>query len=160
MNELKPVRTREDLFGWLSLEDVEKEVFAAYVGAKQHALKHDFEADARVDYADDPLMPGTVLFKDGTPWHDRSDFLEYMLCGIVWRLEALAERKGVALDRLNMSDAVQGPPGCPKAVDKLAHPRWNYLAGEVQTITKAEIDAMPPAQRKAMKQALGKAQVR
>lgn len=154
MNELQPVRTREDLFAWISLEDVEREVFAAYVGAKQHALKHDFEADARADYGDNPLVAGTILFKDGSPWHDRHHFLEYMLCGIVWRLEALAERKGVDLEHLDMSNAVVGPTGSLKAADKLAHPYWNYLAGEVQTITKADIEAMPPAQRKAMKQAL------
>lgn len=160
MNALEPVRTREDCVSWITLQEIEREVFGAYVGAKMRTLKHDFEADARVDYADDPLVPGTILFQDGTPWTDRADFLEYMLCGIVWRLEALAERKGVDLSRLDMGEAVVGPVDCLKAVDKLAHPEWNYLAGEVQTITKAEIEAMPPAQRKAMKKALSKAPVR
>lgn len=73
MNALKSVRTREDCVDWITLQEIESEVFGAYVGARTRALKHDFEADALVDYADDPLMPGTILFKDGTPWTDRAD---------------------------------------------------------------------------------------
>ncbi|CAM4261153.1 GNAT family N-acetyltransferase [Comamonas aquatilis] len=158
MNVLEPVRTREDCINWITLQEIETEVFGAYAGARMHALKHDFAADVQSDHPDDHLIPGSILHADGSAYHDRGMFLEYMLCGIVWRLQALAERKGVDLGNSDIGEALTGPAGT--IADKLADPYFNYLAGEVQTITKAEIEAMPPAQRKAMKKALSKTPVR
>ncbi|GKS91581.1 hypothetical protein [Acidovorax sp. SUPP2539] len=37
MNNLTPVRIREDCIIWLTFEQVEKEVFGVFVGAQQHA---------------------------------------------------------------------------------------------------------------------------
>lgn len=149
---LKPVRTREDCIDWLTMEEVEKEVFAAFVGAQRHARTWDFNQDA-VDL--DPkcaLQPGTVLQADGQPWWSRAEFLRYMAVGIVWRLEALAKRKGVDdLDRFDVAGAL-GAPAFKQ--DGFADPYFAFLGGEVHTISNVDIESMPPAQRKAFKAAM------
>lgn len=41
------VRTREDCFDWLTMDEVQTEAFAAYVGAKRYFETHDFAAETR-----------------------------------------------------------------------------------------------------------------
>lgn len=153
---MKPVRTREDCIDWLTMEEVEREVFGAVVGARQHFLKYDFAAQAAEDPdSDTVIQDGTVVDQDGHSWVDRSCFLEYMLKGIVWRTIQLAESKGVQLDLRSFAE--EGLPLGPRfasIAEALADPYFAYLAGEVKTVTKADIDAMPVAERKAFKAAL------
>ena len=146
---MNPVRTREDCINWLTLEEVEQEVFAAFVGAQRHAKTFDFAAYHKEASPNDPdvwVQPGTVLFACGDAAWDRWSFLEYMAAGIVWRLKALAERKGVDLQHFDVASALGSPSFHEKGFDC---PYWQYLGGEVQTITDADIAAMPEAQRKA-----------
>lgn len=67
------------------------------------------------------------------------------------RLEALAERKGVDLFGYDLAGALPGPVGCGTALEKLAHPAYSHLAGEVYTITDEQMEALPDAQREALK---------
>lgn len=63
----------------------------------------------------------------------------------------LAERKGVDLFGYDLNEALPGPVGCKTALEKLAHPAYSHLAGEVYTITDEQMDALPEAQRTALK---------
>ncbi|MBF9264286.1 hypothetical protein [Paracidovorax cattleyae] len=154
MNTLNPARTRQDCIDWLTLEEVEQEVFAAFVGARQHAQQFDFAAYHAEASDNDPglaVLPGTVCFAEGENAWDRWSFLEYMLAGVVWRLEALAKRKGVDLQYFDLGNLL----GSGAFRDKgFADPYFAFLGGEVQTVTDADIDAMPDAQRRALKAAI------
>lgn len=154
MNTLKPVRTREDCLSWLTLDEVQTEVFGAFVGAQQHARNFDFAAYYAEAEPGDPnyvVMPGTVRFaNDGQAAWDRYSFLEYMLAGIVWRMRALAERKGVDLQYFELTDLLGSSVFRERG---FADPYFSFLGGEVRTITDADVEAMPAAQRKALKAA-------
>lgn len=152
MNTLKPARTREECINWLTLEEVEKEVFAAFVGAQSHTRHWDFANDAAEQGPESVLEPGTVVAaSDGQLWWSRSQFLEYMAVGIVWRLEALAKRKGVDLFDFDVSNFLNSPVFREKG---FAAPYFASLGGEVHTVSEVDIDAMPEAQRKAFKAAM------
>lgn len=144
MSSLKPVRTREDSHSWLTIGEVEEEVFAAFVGARSHARNWDFNKDAKEMGPDCELQPDTVVQANGHVWHDRSDFLSYLSAGIVWRLEALAKRKGVDLADFDVAGYL-GAHNC-KCLESV--PYFKYLGGEVHTVTA---DQLTPAQRKAIK---------
>lgn len=147
---MNPVRTREDCINWLTLEEVDQEVFAAFVGAQQHARKFDFDAYEKEAWPNDPgagVRPGTVLLNGGGEVWDRWQFLEYLAVGIVWRLQAMAERKGVDLQHVDVASALGSPSFHEKGFE---HPYWSYLGGEVKTITDAELEALPKAQRDAL----------
>ncbi|GKS98314.1 hypothetical protein AVKW3434_03020 [Acidovorax sp. SUPP3434] len=148
---LKPVRTREDCFEWLKLEEVQEEVFAAFVGAKRHFRTWDFDSEAVEADSSLPLLPGTVISADGEPWADRWSFLEYMLAGIVWRVEALARSKGVDLTQCDVASCLGSPLF---AREGFSAPVYSSLGGAVTTITDAQIRALPAAQRKALKAAV------
>lgn len=154
---LNPVRTREDCLSWIDYAEVEQEVFGAFVGAQQHTRKFDFaafHADASGNDPDFVMEPDTVLFSiGGTAW-DRSSFLEYLAAGIVWRLEALAKRKGVDLADFDPAAVVNCPSFREKGFDD---PYFAFLGGRVRTFSQAEVDALPTAQRKAIKAAIRKA---
>lgn len=150
---MNPVRTREDCFDWLTMDDVQTEAFAAYVGAKRYFETHDFAAETRdaSPHAEDHVQPGGITYADGSTYVGRGQFLEHMLLGVVLRLEALAERKGVDLFGYDLAEALSGPVGCKTALEKLAHPAYSHLAGEVYTITDEQMDALPETQRTALK---------
>ncbi|MPT05680.1 MAG: hypothetical protein E2582_15880 [Delftia sp.] len=148
MSSLKPVRTREDCISWLTLEDVEREVFGAFIGAKRHAQKFDFAAYHADASGSDPayeLQADTVLFSDGQPAWDRAEFLQYLAAGIVWRLEALAKRKGVDLEQFDPASLIASPAF---ASEGFSAPYFAYLGGEVLDVTADQLTA---AQRKALK---------
>lgn len=104
---MKPVATFADCFDWLTIEEVQAEVLAAFQGARRHALEYDFAADAREIGV--PLQPGAVLDDDGNPWWGRMQFIEYMAAGIVWRLKALAKRKGVDVSDFDVAGYLSAP---------------------------------------------------
>lgn len=151
---MNPARTREDVLSWLTMDEVQAEVFGAFVGAQQHTRKFDF-ATYHADGSDnDPgyqLQDGTVLFVDGEPAWSRAQFLEYLVAGIAWRLEALAKRKGVDLTHYNIAESVLGPIHRPTVEEKLQDSFFSYLGGEVLTMTDEQMEALPDAQRKALK---------
>ncbi len=64
---MNPVRTRQDCCDWLTLDEVETEVFGAFTGALQHIRHHDFAADASAD-GGSGLQDGTLLTPEGEPW--------------------------------------------------------------------------------------------
>lgn len=149
---MNPVRTREDCFDWLTMDEVQTEAFAAYVGAKRYFETYDFAAEMNDSpYAADHVQPGGITHADGSAYVGRGEFLEHVLLGLVWRLEVLAERKGVDLSGCVLAEALPGPVGCKTAAEKLAHPAYSHLAGEVYTITDEQMDALPEAQRTALK---------
>lgn len=141
---LPPVRTRGDCFDWVNEEDVQLEVWTAFRGAVRYFMDYDFDSDVR-EASGPPghpgagLIPGTVLCEDdGQPWQDRSHFLQVLLTGIVWRLEALAERRGVALGGEHGYDGEFKPPlrggRMLTASEALADQSWlgKYLGGEAR----------------------------
>lgn len=132
---LQPARTREDCIGWLTLEEVEREVFAAFVGAQRHTRTWDFERDALDLDPDCALQPGTVVSVSGDPWWDRAQHLEYMLAGVVWRLVSLAESKGVKASASEVADTLR----CRAFQQEgFKAPYFAPLGGAVQTITNAD----------------------
>ncbi|MES2362887.1 MAG: hypothetical protein V4646_13980 [Pseudomonadota bacterium] len=145
MNEaLKPVRTREDCFSWLNLRDIDIEVFAAVTGAQKYFRERQIEEE---------LIPETVLCKDdGTPYIDRSAFLETVVMFIAWRLWALGERNGVGVE--------SGDIGLPSNIDpqtamqalKTSH-YAPWVGGKVRTITDAEFKTLPKDMQRAMRAA-------
>lgn len=155
---LNPVHTREDCFSWLTFDEVGREVFGAFVGAQQHARKYDFGAHYAAAEPNDPdyvVVPGTVRFaNDGGPAWDRSDFLEYMLAGIVWRLTALAERKGVDLKCFDLSAVLGSLVFKEKG---FSDPYFSFLGGTVLSLSDADVAALPAAKRKAIKAAAKRA---
>lgn len=131
---MNPVRTREDLYSWLSMADIETEVFGAYVGAMRYFRTHDFAAESRESsYPDDHVLDGGIVTKDGAAYVGPGHFLEHVLVGLAWRLEALADRKGVDLGGYALDTALAGPAGARTAAEKLAHPLYSHLGGEVLT---------------------------
>lgn len=149
MSSLKPVRTREDCFNWLTLEEVEREVFGAFIGAKRHFQTYDFAAESREsEFPSDHLPPGEIVHSDGSPYVGRDSFMELLIAGVVWRLEALAERRNVDLPHRELVGLLEGPSGCKTAAERLAHPLYKCLGGEVIELTA---DQLTPAQRKAIK---------
>ncbi len=154
MTTLKPVRTREDCLDWLTLEEVEREVFGAFVGAQSHTRRFDFaayHAEASGNAPDYVMQPDTVLFEDGgTAWH-RASFLEYMLAGVVWRLQALAKAKGVDLSDFDVGSALSSPSFTRKGFED---PYYKYLGGVVRDFSDEDLKALPPAERKALKASL------
>lgn len=127
--DLPPVVTRQDCHSWLSEEDVQTEVWAAYRGAVRHTDQCDF-ADLLGDMGQQtPLPPGSVLADDGTACWDRGAFLDYLAAGIVWRLRALAERRGVDLSRFDPVGTID----CPLYREQgFSAPYFAPLGGEVQ----------------------------
>lgn len=123
------------------------------MGAKRYFETHDFAAETRdaSPHAEDHVQPGGITYADGSTYVGRGQFLEHVLLGVVLRLEALAERKGVDLFGYDLAEALTGPVGCKTALEKLAHPAFSHLAGEVYTITDEQMDALPEAQRTALK---------
>lgn len=137
MSSLKPVRTREDCFNWLTLEEIEREVFGAFVGARSHARNWDFNKDAEEMGPECALQPGTVVQATGHVWHDRADFLSYLSAGIVWRLEALAKRKGVDLADFDAAGYLSANScECLEST-----PYFKYLGGEVLDVTADQLTA-------------------
>ena len=148
---MNPVRTREDCFDWLTLEEVEQEVFGAFVGAQQHTRNFDFAAFHAEASRNDPayvMQPGTVLFTDGAPAWGRGQFLEYLAAGIVWRLQALAKRKGVDLADFDPAGLLNSPAFRDKG---FGAPYFAYLGGEVRTLGDEAFKALPLAQQRALK---------
>lgn len=75
---------------------------------------------------------------------DRADFLSYLSAGIVWRLEALAKRKGVDLADFDAAGYLSANScECLEST-----PYFKYLGGEVLDVTADQLTA---AQRKALK---------
>lgn len=148
---LRPARTRDDCVSWLTLEEVEQEVFGAFVGAQRHTRTWDFERDALELDPDFALQPGTVMSANGEPWWSRERYMEYMLAGVVWRLVALAERKGVKASVSEVADTLRAPVF---EQEGFKAPYFAPMGGEVQTITDADIEALPVAQQEALKAAI------
>lgn len=75
---MNPVRTREDCFDWLTMDEVQTEAFAAYVGAKRYFETHDFAAETRDDspHAEDHVQPGGITYADGSAYVGRGQFLD------------------------------------------------------------------------------------
>lgn len=128
---LKPVRTREDCFDWLTEDEVQTEVWAAFRGARRFCLDEDFDS-ANLDVGGGGLLEGTVLDKvDGVPHIDRSYFLGRLMDFIFWRIAALAEARGVLVDDnpcLPMGDEEE------TIRERIAAHVWGkYAGGEVRT---------------------------
>jgi len=75
---MNTVRTREDCFDWLTMDEVQTEAFAAYVGAKRYFETHDFAAETRDDspHAEDHVLSGGITYADGSAYVGRGQFLE------------------------------------------------------------------------------------
>ena len=50
----------------------------------------------------------------------------------------------------DISEAISGPLDCSTVEERLAHPYWKPLGGEVKTLTDADLDALPAVQRDAI----------
>lgn len=144
MNALDPVQTREACTDWLSIEDVEREAFAAMVAAKSFSKGYAFMSDSDVpDGTDWPDAPEQSL-----GWLTPSDLLVDVVRIFSARLQTLAVERGVAIS------CVSGAGGDLEGLDRLEKRYGTHMKGKVQTITDADIKAMPPAQRKAFKEAV------
>ncbi len=139
-NQLPPVRTREDCFTWITEDELQSELWAAFNSAVRHYREFDFEADCIADSAGEPVLnsfvKGTLITTlDGTPWADRRSFFAILLNLVVWRFQALAERKGVFPDFF-MFPPGDLPDGCLTASDVFKHDFFGpILGGLVQTLT-------------------------
>lgn len=138
-NQLPPVRTREDCFSWITEDELQSELWAAYRSAVRHYREFDFEADCIADSAGEPVLnsfvKGTLITTlDGTPWAGRQSFFALLLSLVVWRFEALAERKGVSYDPCLLPPG-DLPAGCKTASDVFKHDFFGpILGGLVQTL--------------------------
>ena len=143
MNEtLKPVRTREDCFSWVTNEQLELELFAAFRGARKYYEDYDFSSD--LDDGFDKLIEGTILAEsDGLPVASRETFLHLFLMFFVWRVRALSERSGV-----DFSDGDLGlPMGMNTALEAIKTSAWHpWLNASVKqvTITAEQFKSLPP----------------
>jgi hypothetical protein len=138
-NSLPPVRTREDCFSWVTETELQDELWAAYRAAVRHYREFDFEAECIADSAGEPVansfITGTLISTlDGRPWAGRGSFFTLLLSLVVWRFEALAERRGVSYDPC-LSPPGDLPAGCATASDVFKHPFFGpILGGPVLTL--------------------------
>ncbi|MCS4511866.1 hypothetical protein [Xylophilus ampelinus] len=141
---MKPVRTREDCIGWLSLEDVEREAFASLVAAKAFSKRYDFLSDLDVPEGQD--WPDSA---DGSiGWLTPEDVVADCIRIFSARMQVLAQSRGVAIQ------SMAGVGGELESLASLEKRYGDHIKGQVHTITEADIAAMPVAHRKALRAAI------